>query len=78
MNLQPIQTLDVAGLCCAEPMIKITKHLKMLLPGEVLLVSADKSSMRKDVPAYCRQTGNTLLHHEEAQGLLKFWIRKGG
>ena len=70
------QTLDVCGLCCAEPVIRITKALKTAEAGEVLLVTADKTSMTKDVPAYCRQTGNELIHQQESQGKLQFWIRK--
>lgn len=70
------QTLDLNGLCCAEPIIRITRQMKALADGEVLLVLSDKSSMNKDIPAYCRQTGNTLVCCEEAHGQLKFWIRK--
>lgn len=70
------QTLDLNGLCCAEPIIRITKQMKALACGEVLLVLSDKSSMNNDIPAYCRQTGNTLVSSEEAHGQMKFWIRK--
>lgn len=70
------QTLDVCGLCCAEPIIRITKAMKGTAPGDVLLVTADKMSMLKDVPAYCRQTANDLIHQEESQGKFQFWIRK--
>jgi tRNA 2-thiouridine synthesizing protein A len=78
MNVTHDHTLDVTGLCCAEPIIRITKQMKALAPGGVLLVIADKSLMRKDIPAYCRQTGNALLSHEEVEGTLGFWIRKNG
>ena len=43
------QILDVCGLCCAEPIIRIGKALKGIASGEVLLVTADKTSMLKDV-----------------------------
>ncbi len=69
-------TLDVSGLCCAEPIIRITKAMKGTAPGEVLLVTADKTSMLKDVPAYCRQTAHDLIHQQESQGKFQFWIRK--
>ena len=72
------QALDVCGLCCAEPIIRITKALKDAVAGEVLLVTADKTSMLKDVPAYCRQTGNDLIHQQDSQGKLQFWVRKSG
>ncbi|MHB1247575.1 MAG: sulfurtransferase TusA family protein [Sulfuriferula sp.] len=70
------QTLDVCGLCCAEPIIRITKAMKGAVSGEVLLVTADKTSMLKDVPAYCRQTAHDLIHQQESQGKFQFWIRK--
>lgn len=70
------QALDVCGLCCAEPIIRISKALKGIVSGEVLLVTADKASMLKDVPAYCKQTANDLIHQQESQGKFQFWIRK--
>ena len=70
------QTLDVCGLCCAEPIIRINKALKGIESGEVLLVTADKTSMLKDVPAYCKQTANDLIQQQESHGKYQFWIRK--
>ncbi|MHB8348225.1 MAG: sulfurtransferase TusA family protein [Acidiferrobacterales bacterium] len=70
------QTLDVCGLCCAEPIIRITKALKGAVSGEVLLVISDKTSMLKDVPAYCAQTTHALIEQQELQGKFLFWIRK--
>lgn len=70
------QALDVCGLCCAEPIIRITKAMKGAVSGEVLLVTADKTSMLKDVPAYCRQTANDLINQQESHGKFQFWIRK--
>ncbi|MBI3432465.1 MAG: sulfurtransferase TusA family protein [Hydrogenophilales bacterium] len=68
--------LDVCGLCCAEPIIRITKALKGIDSGAVLMVTADKTSMLKDVPAYCKQTAHDLIHQQESQGRFQFWIRK--
>ena len=68
--------VDLRGLCCAQPIIKLTAELKRIPSGEVVLALADKSSMSQDMPAYCRQTNNLLLHHDIENGLLRFWIRK--
>ncbi|MHB8563643.1 MAG: sulfurtransferase TusA family protein [Acidiferrobacteraceae bacterium] len=70
------QTLDVCGLCCAEPIIRITQAIKSAASGEVLRVTSDKTSMLKDVPAYCKQTAQDLIHQQEVQGKFLFWIRK--
>ena len=69
-------TLDVCGLCCAEPIRRITKALQGIEAGAVLLVTADKASMTKDIPSYCKQTTHDLIHQQETNGKLQFWIRK--
>ncbi len=53
--------IDITGLCCAVPIIKISKELKDMQSGDVLLAISDKDSMKNDIPAFCRQTGNELL-----------------
>ena len=68
--------VDIKGLCCAQPIIQLAKEMKVMQAGEVVLVEADKDSMRKDIPSFCKQTGHTLLHHEEHKDLLRFWIKK--
>jgi tRNA 2-thiouridine synthesizing protein A len=68
--------VDLRGLCCSAPVIKLSAELKGMRVGEVLLAEADNDSMRKDVPAYCRLTKHDLLQHNEQDGLLRFWIRK--
>lgn len=68
---------DLRGLCCAEPIIRINNAIKTMQRGQVLLIVSDKISMLKDVAAFCRQTGNTLLQQTEKDGVLEFWIRRG-
>jgi TusA-related sulfurtransferase len=31
-------TIDISGLCCAQPIIRITQELKQMATGNVLLV----------------------------------------
>ena len=58
------------------PVIKISKELKDMQSGEVLLAVSDKVSMKNDIPAFCRQTGNELLDLAEQEGRLAFYIKK--
>lgn len=68
--------VDIRGLCCHTPIIRLAAELKSMQAGAVLLAESDKISMRSDIPAFCKQSGNTLLHHEESGGLLRFWMMK--
>ena len=70
------KSIDLRGLCCAQPIILLSKELKSLQSGAVLLAIADKSSMAMDIPAFCSQTHNQLIHQEEKNGLFRFWIKK--
>jgi tRNA 2-thiouridine synthesizing protein A len=68
--------IDCRGLCCAQPIVRLTAGLERAAPGEVALIVADKSSMTREIPAYCRQMHHTLLGQSMEDGLLRFWIRK--
>ncbi len=68
--------LDIKGLCCSAPVIRLTKEFKQFASGDVVLVISDKSSMIKDIPAYCSMTKHDLLKQEDKDGLFHFWIKK--
>lgn len=70
------QRVDIRGMCCSAPVIVLAKEFKSYIPGEVVLVISDKSSMLNDIPAWCNMTGNELLKTETADGLFNFWIGK--
>lgn len=75
-EMEHIKTVDLSGLCCAQPIIKITAELKPMPVGDILLAVSDKVSMLNDVPAYCQATHNPLIQQSEENGVFKFWIRK--
>lgn len=68
--------VDIKGLCCSAPVIRLAKEFVKFLPGEVVLVVSDKSSMLNDIPAWCNMTGNKLLETASDNGLHRFWIGK--
>ncbi|MGD8514246.1 MAG: sulfurtransferase TusA family protein [Granulosicoccaceae bacterium] len=66
--------IDIRGLCCSAPVLRLTDAFREYAGGDVALVISDKCSMRKDIPAYCSMTGHELLKQEEKDGLFHFWI----
>jgi len=68
--------LDIKGLCCSAPVLRLTKEFKGFASGDVVLVISDKCSMANDIPAYCLMTKHELLKQEEEDGLYHFWIKK--
>jgi TusA-related sulfurtransferase len=72
----PDRTLDAKGLLCPMPIVKLAKAIKEMAPEQVLLLEATDPGSVPDVAAWSRNTGNPILHHEIADRVMRFWIRK--
>ncbi|MFQ5456560.1 MAG: sulfurtransferase TusA family protein [Nitrospirota bacterium] len=68
--------LDAIGLYCPMPIILTTKKLKELKVGDILEITADDEGVKKDIPQWCKQTGNEFIQIEEDEGIFKVIIRK--
>ncbi|MEI7903962.1 MAG: sulfurtransferase TusA family protein [Candidatus Firestonebacteria bacterium] len=76
-NITPDSTLDCVGLYCPVPIIKTTQKLKELKAGEILEIDADDEGILKDMPAWCKTTGNEYLGEEKgSDGIIKVFVRK--
>jgi tRNA 2-thiouridine synthesizing protein A len=68
--------VDASGLNCPLPILKAKKALAGLSSGQVLkLVSTDPGAQR-DFEAFAKQTGNTLLSHEELGSARVFYLQR--
>jgi tRNA 2-thiouridine synthesizing protein A len=68
--------LDVQGLACPLPILRTKKALAEMESGQVLRVLATDPAAQKDFSAFAKQTGNELLHSEEADGILEFYLQR--
>jgi tRNA 2-thiouridine synthesizing protein A len=68
--------LDCIGLYCPMPIVKTAEKMKQLKQGEILEVLADDKGIKKDMPAWCKVTGNECLGIEEKQGQYKVYVKK--
>ena len=68
--------LDARGLNCPLPILKIKKAINQAEAGEVVrMISTDSGSL-KDMEAFCKQTGHTLLSSQSGDGEHTFYVRK--
>ncbi|MDP4691047.1 MAG: sulfurtransferase TusA family protein [Candidatus Nanopelagicales bacterium] len=68
--------VDAKGQSCPMPVLLTAKGIKDLESGQVMLVEVTDSGARSDIPAWASQTGNELVESSEADGVMKFYIRK--
>jgi tRNA 2-thiouridine synthesizing protein A len=70
--------LDTSGLNCPLPVLKARKALSTMEAGETLHVTATDPGASKDIPAFCKISGNVLQDTNEKDGKFIFIIVKGG
>ena len=68
--------LDAKGLSCPLPILKTKKALNDMAAGQVLKVLATDPGSVKDMQAFSRQTGNTLVSSAEENNTFVFFMRK--
>lgn len=68
--------LDARGLNCPLPILRAKKALTDMQSGQVLKIVATDPGSVKDFQAFCKQTGNELLSHGEAQKEFTFFMKR--
>jgi len=69
-------TLDLEGMLCPIPVVKVAKAIKVLAAGGVLEATASDPGVLIDIPAWARTTGNELLSIEREGKVITFQVRK--
>jgi TusA-related sulfurtransferase len=70
------QTLDTLGLFCPIPVILTSKKIKQMQIDQVLEVLSDDEGIKKDMPAWCRTTGNEFVDLIQEGKVFKVYVRK--
>jgi tRNA 2-thiouridine synthesizing protein A len=71
-----IATLDCTGLNCPLPILRLSKAVKNMKTGERLEMIATDPGSVKDVQAWSKQTGNTLVESRQDSEKYKFIVEK--
>lgn len=76
-NIKAAIEVDCSGLQCPGPIMKVYDTMNKINDGDVIQVSATDSGFAKDVEAWCRRTGNTLLKVEKEGKNNIVFLQKG-
>ena len=76
MTDTPVRSLDLKGLLCPMPIIKMAKAIKEVNIGETLEAFSTDPGVMADVPAWCRSTGNELVTLEKIEKQFHFIVRR--
>ncbi len=75
-GIKTVQTLDCKGLLCPVPIIRLSKAMKAIQPGEAIEMLATDPGSVPDMEAYQKQTGNQLLANEKQGDVFRFVVKR--
>jgi tRNA 2-thiouridine synthesizing protein A len=77
MAEEPYEELDLRGLKCPLPVLRLRKKIAALASGEIVRVETTDPLAGIDIPHFCSEDGHSLLKQETLTGGRRFTIRKG-
>lgn len=70
------EVVDVTGLTCPMPIIKLKKGIESIESNKILELHATDRGILNDLPAWSKNAGHTILKTEQDGPVIKFWIKK--
>ena len=68
--------LDLKGLLCPIPVVKISNAIKEIEIGESIVATATDPGVMMDIPAWCASTGNELESMDEEDDVFTFRVKR--
>lgn len=68
--------LNLEGLLCPIPIVKVSQAIKNMEVGSVLEATATDPGVLADIPAWAKSTGNEVMSIEREGKLITFLIKR--
>jgi len=68
--------LDLKGLLCPLPMVKVSQNIANVPVGGVIRAVATDPGSMADIPAWAKSTGNEVLAADKVAGEFVFLVKR--
>lgn len=75
-QVQADKVLDVKGLLCPLPVIKLSKAIKEIDVGQIVEMQATDPGAEPDMDAWVKNTGHEMVAHSAEGDVFTFWVRR--
>ena len=75
-DVQVAKVLDLKGLACPMPVVKVSKGIKAVELGEIIEAQTTDPGSLTDFPAWARTSGNEIVKTDQDEKLIKFFIKR--
>jgi tRNA 2-thiouridine synthesizing protein A len=72
----PALSLDLKGLLCPMPVVKIAQAIKKVNIGDLVEATATDPGVLADIPAWARTSGHEVVVLERQDNLIHFVVRR--
>ena len=69
-------TMDLKGLKCPLPVVKVSQQVKKMQVGQVLVAETTDPGAHADFPAWAKTSGNEIVSTVKEDNVSKFFIKK--
>ncbi len=75
-DYQIVKSLDLKGLLCPIPVVKVSKAIKEISVGAAIEATATDPGVMMDIPAWCKSSGNEMTKMEKEGSVFRFVVRR--
>ena len=68
--------LDLKGLLCPMPMVKVSQNITNVPVGGIIRAVATDPGALADIPSWARSTGNEVIKQEKNGSDLIFYVKR--
>ena len=70
------KTMDLKGMPCPMPVVKVSKGIKEIEVGQILLAETTDPGALADFPAWARTSGNEIIKTDQDSDSIRFYIKR--
>lgn len=75
-NIKADKVMNLKGLACPMPVVKISKGIKEVQVGQVVEAQTTDPGALTDFPSWARTSGNEILETVQDNGVITFYIKR--
>ena len=75
-DIKADKVMDLAGLPCPMPVVKVSKGIKEIEVGQVIEAQTTDPGALTDFPAWARTSGNEIIKTEQDGDKTRFFIKR--
>lgn len=70
------KVLDLKGLACPMPVVKMSKSIKEVEVGQIVEAHTTDPGSLTDFPAWAKTSGNEIIKTDQDGDVIKFFVKR--